>query len=114
MLYSNNHFTVNSSGSGSGSAGSLPFSEYHTNEIQPVNLKEQRVRDNVTLTQIDDGDGSIDPRDIRDPRDKKGIFNEPPSPQSKTDESNEFKTIRTNNNKGVLERNGSKELNIKM
>ena len=67
----------------------------------------------ATLKQIDEGSGS-DSYNDNDPRDKAGIFNEMPSPSSKNDESNnnEFKTIRTRND--MTERQGSKELKIKM
>ena len=85
-------------------------------DVQPVNLKEQKVKDNAKLKQVDDGsdDGSYDGDKFHNPKDKRGIFNEVPSP-SKNDESNEneFKTIRTRNDV-TTERQGSKELKIKM
>lgn len=90
----------------------IPHSPMTHSEHVSVNLKEQKVKDDATLTQIDD---LSDKDDDFKQNEAKAMLKDtsPPSPSIES-ESNEIRTIRTGNDNEINERQGSKELNIKL
>ena len=91
----------------------IPHTPLYYSDMQAVNLKEQKMKEDIELKQIDE---FSDKEEDEKENEKNKLFGEgssPPSPSIES-ESNEIRTIKTGKQNEVSESHGSKELNIKL